>query len=194
MSLLTNSDVPFVSPLPDSETIGTPDSVELADLSATRGLVEILGRQAEGPIRQTYGDAPAAPGDVWASGDGALVRLTQDEFALLLADQSQVESAVERLRGASGSAHVMVTDLTHGRGQLRLGGPRAVEALQKLCGLDFSETTFPNLHAAQTSLAKVHALIVRLDESIPAYYLIVDRSLAAYVWAALTDAMQEFLD
>jgi sarcosine oxidase gamma subunit len=37
-------------------------------------------------------------------------------------------------------------------------------------------------------------LIVRLDEPTPAYHLVVDRSLAAYVWAALTDAMQEFLD
>lgn len=97
-----------------------------------------------------------------------------------------VESTVERLREASGSAHVTITDLTHGRGQFRLSGPRAVEVLHKSCALDFSDSAFPNLHAAQTGLAKVHALIVRLDESTPAYYLAVDRSLAAYVWEAVT--------
>lgn len=194
MTLPTKSDLPLISPLPDSETTGTPQTVELADLSATQGLIGILGCDAEGPLRQTYADAPASPGDVWSFGEGALARLTQDEFALLLNDQNQMESAIERLREASEGARVTLTDLTHGRGQFRLSGPRAVEVLHKLCGLDFSDTAFPGPHAAQTSLAKVRALIVRLDgPTTPAYHLIIDRSLAAYVWEAVVDAMRAFV-
>ena len=194
MTLLTKSGLPLTSPLPDSGTIGTPHSVELTDLSTTQGLVHVLGRHAEATITQVYGSAPTSPGDVWSFGEGVLARLTQDEFTLLLTSQGQVESTVERLREASGGARITITDLTHGRGQFRLSGPRAVEVLHKLCGLDFSDSAFPGLHAAQTSFAKVRALIVRLDGSKPAFHLIVDRSLAAYVRAALADAMRTSID
>jgi sarcosine oxidase gamma subunit len=65
--------------------------------------------------------------------------------------------------------------------------------LPKLCGLDFSGSGFPDLHVAQTGLAKVHTLIVRRDHlGRQAYLIIVGRSVTEYVWGQLLDAAEEF--
>jgi sarcosine oxidase, subunit gamma len=88
---------------------------------------------------------------------------------------------------------VTLTDITHGRAGIALVGTQARDVLAKVCGLDFSDRTFLDKHAAQTSLAKVRALIIRDDEdSLPIYKLFVDRSLASYVWDVVYDAAQEF--
>ena len=82
------------------------------------------------------------------------------------------------------------TDLTHGRAVLKLSGPAAAAILNAICGLDFHDTAFPNLHVQQTSAAKVKTLIARADENgAPAYYLHVPRPFGQYFWDTLRDAM-----
>jgi hypothetical protein len=59
--------------------------------------------------------------------------------------------------------------------------------------LDFAATTFPNLHVAQSSAAKIKTLIAREDEgTTPGYYLHVDAPSGQYFCDAVLDAGREF--
>jgi sarcosine oxidase subunit gamma len=131
-------------------------------------------REAFGTIPQKIGEVVGTP-----SPSAQIARLTNDQFLVGLTPPTGEPMLPQ------------AEDLTHGRGHMLLFGMRAADALAKLCGLDFD--AFPNNTCAQTSLAKVKTLIVRLDEGgAPAYHLIVDRSLAAYVWDVVFDAIQEY--
>ncbi len=188
--LETYSELAMVSPLasiPDEEPLGVTISVGLSEIT-NRGLLHIRGNEAEGVLRASsmkIGDALPAESE-----EGLLARTRRDEFVLLTRDPG---GATTRLTDMIGERRVTVTEITHGRCGILLVGRDATRVLAKVCGLDFSDKQFPTLHAAQTSLAKVRTLIVRADiDETPAYGLIVDRSLAQYVWGMVYDAGQEF--
>lgn len=156
--------------------------------AAHLGLLNLRGQSAGALAQQVYGAAIDAVGAVVPVSDGLLARLRRDEIALL---SPCLPDALERLQSADSA--LTITDVTHGRGFLVLVGARALNVLPKVCGLNLSDTAFPDHHAAQTMLAKVRALLIRADAvQLPAYHIIVDRSLAAYVWDVLLEAAQEF--
>ncbi len=158
------------------------EQVKLSELRT--GLLHIRGKAAE----QVLNAAAMAVGDVLKTDEGLLVRLRRDEFVLLT---EEVNAATERIAQQIGDQHVTLTDITHGRGGMTLSGKRVNDVLAKVCALDFGK--FVNYHAAQSSLAKVRALIIRHDGGdLPTHHIIVDRSMAAYVWDVVWDAAQEF--
>jgi heterotetrameric sarcosine oxidase gamma subunit len=193
MSVLpTFSELPMVSPLAGIER--TADTlttgVGLGEITG-RTLLHILG--ADGSSMKI--------GDVSVIPNGLVMKLRQYEFVRLTQDGQQAlkqwnENIAESQRriGAENVGHTTITDITHGRCVLLLVGDKAARVLPKVCGLDFRDKQFPNMHAAQTSLAKVRTLIIRadIDDETPTYALIVDRSLAAYVWDVVFDAAREF--
>ena len=84
---------------------------------------------------------------------------------------------------------VTVTDVTHGRAQLRLSGARAAELLSRLCALDFHPDHFPDGAARQTSVAKTTQLVIRDDvDGGLSYSLIGARSLGGYLWRTILEA------
>jgi sarcosine oxidase subunit gamma len=191
MVYVTAADLPIQSPLGESST-GIASHVLLEDLSGQRALLDLRG-DANPALRRVFGTVPAAPGGVLVDQDRTVACLRPDH---LIAATGHGDSAalMADLRGGGPDHPITITDITHGRGVLRLGGPRAVDVLPKVCGLDFRASAFPDLHAAQTSYAKVKALIIRQDEDgQPAYLIVVDRSHAQYVWDVTADAMGEFL-
>jgi sarcosine oxidase subunit gamma len=194
MMLPTTSQLPIASPLANT----LPHYKDMQEQPQTVGMAEstnwhhlhIRGMGAEAVLSDSYSMSQIAIGAVATVSDGILVRLRRDEFLLLTSD---LNPAMKQLASKPGEALFTLTDITHGRAVICVGGVCAPEVLPKVCGLDFTDSEFPNRYAAQTSLAKVRALIVRLDTAqAPAYYLIVDRSLAAYVWEVVYDATQEF--
>lgn len=189
MSVLTTfSDLIIASPLVGIGAQSSPlgaQSLLLTELTG-RGLLHIRGIAAEAALQ-----VPGLNiGGVAVQPDGLLIRTRRDEFSLLTRTPQKSLVWLER---AVSARRVTLTDITHGRSVLLLRGHAAPEMLTKVCALDFSNPLFPNMHAAQSSLAKVRTLIVRADiAQTPAYALVVDRSLAAYVWDVVFDAMQEF--
>jgi heterotetrameric sarcosine oxidase gamma subunit len=184
--LPTFCDLPITSPLtgvfPDQITVSALGIGEISD----RALFHMRGNTAEAAFHVS----DMSIGDVAARHDGLLARLRRDEFLLMTHTPRDTFALLERMIG---SQRVTLTDVTHGRCILLLLGKDALQVLPKICALDFSDQQFPNLHAAQTSLAKVRALIIRADvNQTPAYALIIDRSLALYVWKVVFDAMREF--
>jgi sarcosine oxidase, subunit gamma len=195
MPLSTFAELPFTSPLAAVGHVTTQPtaaaSVTMADISHN-ALIHIRGNAAAQVLRTIYEIVPDMPGNAAMVSAGVLGRLRADEFVLFVGLGS-VNDAMQNLTSAVGSAHMTLTDLTHGRAGIALGGVHAANVLPKVCGLDFHESVFPDLHIAQTSLAKVRTLILRHDSpSARAYRLVVERSLGAYVWGVVYDAMQEW--
>jgi sarcosine oxidase, subunit gamma len=75
----------------------------------------------------------------------------------------------------------------------RVQGPRAAQMFAKLCGVDLAPDSFANGAVAQTSLARLSAIIIRHDVSDQlAYYVLCESASAEYLWDCLLDAMAEF--
>lgn len=187
MTLPLTSDLLLVSPFSEA-AYGDSFTVRLEDATAQIALIHVQGAGALDALA-VLGDAPRRPGGVLRIEAGLIAALRPDMGEALVAPEraSQIAAQLEGER-------VTVLDMSHGRALMTLSGPHAAGVLIKLCGLDFDERAFPDLHAAQTSVAKVRSLIVRADEGgSPRYILAVDRSHGAYMWGAITDAMQEFL-
>lgn len=72
-------------------------------------------------------------------------------------------------------------------------GQHCASMFSKLCAVDLRYHKFKEMHVAQTIMARVSVIVVRCDmEQTPAYYVLVDSSLAEYLWDSILDAMHEF--
>ena len=187
----------------ETEAAAIRTAVGLADLSAW-GKILIQGRGANAAIKAALGDCPTIVGEAIAvgaaskrvhlHGTGLLACLTREDWYLVTPIGGE-EDALEKINAAIAASGVFAhaTDLTHGKGAILLAGPHAARVLPKVCALDFHPAGFPNRHAAQSSVAKVQAIILRDDVSgLLAYQIHVSRSEADSVWGALFDAAGEF--
>jgi sarcosine oxidase subunit gamma len=74
-----------------------------------------------------------------------------------------------------------------------VAGTAAPEMFAKLCGVDLRLNKFVDLAIAQTSVARLNAIIVRIDRDIvPVFHLLADSTAAAYLLDCLLDAAEEF--
>jgi sarcosine oxidase subunit gamma len=72
-------------------------------------------------------------------------------------------------------------------------GAKTPEMLAKICGIDFRLDRFPDLSIAQTSVAKISAIVTRADiGATPAFHILADSASALYFFECLIDAAQEF--
>jgi sarcosine oxidase gamma subunit len=163
------------------------------DASASRKIL-IEGERGQA-VFNTPDTAPNKIGNGMPFGVGHNYRLRSDQFFFhlppgvgkgVLQQLTQLTENVE--------ASVTVTDISHGWADLLLVGPEAPTLLSRMCGLNFSDGNFADLTVQQSSVAKSRQLIIRRDfktqdtQSVPAYSLIGDRSLAAYLWGVLFES------
>ena len=74
-----------------------------------------------------------------------------------------------------------------------LRGPDAVDCLAKLCGVDLRTEHFPPGSIAQTSVARINAIVCRdFGHEVPTFLLLADCTSAIWFWDTLLDAMSEF--
>ena len=175
--------------------------------------------QFESPVTSTYpsaGDAPMTLGDI-SSMTKLIVRAADGTAAT---SQMGVPFGASRLEGdvlISGqrpsewlllgpapavgalaasldrTGHVSTIDHTHSRAMFRLTGESAASALEKVCGLDWSDAMTPNGAVVSASVAKVTCDIIRNDnKGAPSYLIACDRSFGQYLFDALLDAGAEF--
>ena len=123
-----------------------------------------------------------------ASGDGRLVLPIAPRRWWLVEDR-------ERGAGLAGvlGRRAALTDLSHARSVLRLGGPAARDVLAKLCRIDLHPSALPPGRVVQTALGQVPTLIHALEQE-PGFDLYLPRSLAVSAAASLIDAAEEFAD
>lgn len=122
----------------------------------------------------------------WTLDIGYCWRLAHDHLLFTTAPEGTEEVGRTLREQAAGCAHV--TDLTSTLAALYLVGPRSREVLSKLTSLNFADVS-----CAQTSVAKVHAIVTRWDVGeLRGYQILVTRDYAEFVWDAVMEAGAEF--
>ena len=153
-------------------TLGAPEHASLINLRA-RG----EGRVA---LATALGLELPAPSGVAAARDSRLVfGLGPDEWLLRtpLPDEDEWLARLEDALSSHLASAVLVSDAYR---VLRVEGPDALDVLAQSTGVDLDPTAFPTGRATRAALAKVSAILHRVDDR-PAFDLYVDSSLAAYV-------------
>lgn len=121
---------------------------------------------------------------------GTILWLGPDEFLVVTEpghEAALVASLSAALRGRRGA----MVDISDSRTTIALSGRHARDLLAKGCGLDLHPRNFAPGHCAQSFLTKVKIALHQLDEA-PSYHVIVERSVAEYLWLWLADAAAEF--
>ncbi len=181
--------IPEVYTTPEAEIAAAQGDLALAD-ETPNGKLLLEGDQAESVLMDAF-DLDALKIN---EGHDGIYRLRNDLFFISTPPGREV-SARKKLRTASTASEqfVTVTDITHGRAEIRVIGPDSRKLLSKVCGLDFQPSAFPNETAKQSSLAKTTQLIIRRDiGELSAFSIIGSQSLGPYVWDTLMEAGREF--
>ncbi|MFQ5759379.1 MAG: sarcosine oxidase [Acidiferrobacterales bacterium] len=139
---------------------------------------------------------PDGPGQARRQSDGALVlRLSADEHVIIsdLEARSELPGTLEANWRLSAERMCYHMPRAESYCWFAITGERAPEMLAKVCGVDLRVDKFDDGRIAQTSLARINAVIVRNDlGATPALYVLADSASADYLWPCLVDAMQEF--
>ena len=181
--------IPDVYTTPEAEITAARERLALAD-ETPNGKLLLEGDQAESVLMAAF-DLNSLKINEGCDG---IYRLRNDLFFISTPPGREV-SARKKLRTASTASEqfVTVTDITHGRVEIRVIGPHSQELLSKVCGLDFQSSAFPNETAKQSSLAKTTQLIIRCDiGELSAFSIIGSQSLGPYVWDTMMEAGREF--
>ena len=138
---------------------------------------------------------PDDPNRARTQPDGAIAVTRSWTEVLVLGNIHGPDNLCARLDAMSAEAHLARAyplPRFDGLFWFALAGASAAVCLAKVCGVDLRESAFPPGSVAQTSVARLNAVIVRVDAgSIPLFNLLGDSASAEYAWTSLLDAMGE---
>lgn len=172
----------------------------LADLSPL-ARCGIKGADALDWLRRQGWPVPDDNNHAGRTSDGAVVaRLSDGELLVLDAPvapspalQALMESLARRPTEGDLPPRCYAVPRADSHVWFLLCGAAGPECLAKVCGVDMRPHRFPDLSVAQTSLARLSAVIIRVDGGAPpAFYILADSASALYLWDCLVDAMAEF--
>lgn len=129
---------------------------------------------------------PVRTGECLAQ-DPAVLCLRPREW-LLLGEEVEPDELLKLVRRAADPATTAVYDKTDGLAVFRLDGPAAGWLLAKLCALDFPAGAADAFHCARTRMGHVAVILYFRGLARDSFDLIVDRSLARYLWELLIDS------
>ena len=178
---------------PDAE-IAAARRLGLADLSPLPR-VGFRGPGAREWLAAQGVELPDEPNRARVQPDGAIAVTRSWAEVLVLGRIHGADSLCARLEAVAQDAHrARAYPLPRFDGLFWFGltGASAIDCLAKVCGVDMRESAFPVGSVAQTSLARLSAVVVRADAgSMPLFHLLGDSASAEYAWTSLLDAMQE---
>ena len=168
---------------------------ELCDLSLLPR-TGMKGRGAPLWISSVLDAVPEKPNTAVIDQKGTVIaRLSNEEFLVVgspdfdsslvtgIDEKLVVGSAVNTYRLPQADSHCL----------LSLSGQHSDAAMAKLCGVDLRPKKFANGAVAQTSVARVNAIVIRYDlGSRLGYYILSDSTSAEYLWTSLIDAIDEY--
>ena len=138
---------------------------------------------------------PEAPNRALRQADGGLVaRLSQTENLLLggLHDMGARVAAEEAAWRLDDSANYLLPR-QDSHAWLQLSGAHCAQVMAKLCGVDLRPQAFSGGAVAQTSVARLNAIVINSGSAeLPSLQILCDRASVQYFWEAMLDAMDEF--
>jgi sarcosine oxidase subunit gamma len=191
----------FGDPAAEAETARR---LGLADLSP----VPRTGFKGAGAVEWLAGQGVEVPPEsnraARQSGGELAARLAPGEVLVLGAPEAEVGAEADGLPAAleaAWAAEPLPPEAPRGfplprrdsHAWFLVSGSEAASMFAKLCGVDLRPAKFPDLSIAQTSVARISAIVVRDDRGgTLAYHLLCDSASAEYLWDCLLDAMAEF--
>jgi sarcosine oxidase subunit alpha len=158
----------------------------LADISAS-AKVSLRGAGVPPLVQSLLPDSAAQrPGGVASlPGKSALAcRLTEEHLLLLATPPTAIT-----LRAVPEGQSVTPMDMSSAYAGFTLLGPHLEECLCRLTHLDLRAASIPVNACAETALAGVEALVVRLaGQALPTLFIYVPRDVGEYVWERLLEA------
>lgn len=130
------------------------------------------------------------PGTGQAEGEcPASLCLSPGEWLIVTEDKSAGE-LMQNFQALLDSNHTAVYDTSDGLALFRLSGPGAPWLLSKLSCLDFLAGCSAGQHCARTRMAQISVLVHYHETADDGFCfdLMVDRSMAAYLWALLLES------
>ena len=173
------SETEFASPITTNYPTNADAPLTLSDESAT---VKTLVRSDQEQFGLAFGASRL-------HGDAIVAATRPDEWTILgtAAAVDAAEAAIDQ------GGFTSVIPFTHGRALFRITGDNAVRMLEKVCGIDWSDSMTPDGAVVSASVALTTCDIIRNDrDGRPSYLLMLDRSFAQYLFDALLDAGEEF--
>ena len=175
--------------------IRTARRLALADLSLLPHL-GFKGRETVDWLRRQGVDVDDRDNLAYRQPDGALAARLAPREVLLISDVAGRSDLCKRLAAAAFiDEEIEAFPVPRGDGYFwfLVSGERAAAMFAKVCGVDLRTGKFSRLEIAQTSVARMNAIVVRDDlGDTPAYHILGDVASAGYLWACLLDAMEEF--
>ena len=173
-------------------------SLGLADLSA----LARVGFKGPGTCRwltDQGASLPSQPNQAVHQTGGELIARLAEEEALILSpldrDQPGLVDQLLRAWSAEGqpSPRGYPVPRQDSHAWLMVTGGHAADVFAKLCAVDLRPRHFADLSVAQSSVARLSAIVVRADlGDTLSYALLTDSASANYLWDCLIDAMAEF--
>ena len=192
--MMQNLHVLAAGPLDHQNTSFDNGGVVLSD-SSHFSRVGFRGRHAAWYLQQRGYELPAQPNQACWQIDGSLVaRLSQTEYLLLAASaESQPRIEQEELQWQMNELSCFALPRQDTHAWLRLKGEILPEMMAKLCAVDLAASQFVAGAVAQTSVARANALVINASrDGETEFWLLMDCSLAVYLWGVLCDAGTEF--
>jgi len=164
----------------------------LADLS-TLSRWGIKGAGALDWLRREGWRVPDTNNRAERMDDGTVIARLADVEILLLDNPAVPSRRLDSVMEAVLPTKCYSVPRTDSHAWFRLVGAPGPDCLAKVCGVDLRLHRFADLAVAQTSLARLSAVIVRDDRSSgPAFHILADSASALYLWDCLVDATAEF--
>ncbi|MEO0367902.1 MAG: sarcosine oxidase [Pseudomonadota bacterium] len=155
------------------------------------------GADTESWLKDQGVSLPSQPNMACKDGQfGTVLRLSQTEFWVL--DNPAKSSSISSLREASIQAEregvrTYLLERNHSHSWFCLSGQELPEMMSKVCAVDLRDHKFGSWQIAQTSVARLNAVVVREAHSgLPIFHILSDTTAAEFMWSSLLDAMQEF--
>ncbi|MBD5771833.1 aminomethyltransferase family protein [Marinomonas colpomeniae] len=168
--------------------------ITMGDISVS-ARVGFRGKGALNFLKENGFSAPDKPNQAKMTELGiCILRLSNTEFWLIDSSNTN-QSVIESLELASnGQDAVYRLYCQHSHGAFIVSGAPIADMFAKICAVDLNIDSFSEGAIAQTSVARVNAIIVRMEGDKSSTFLVLsDSATADYLWHSLADAASEFV-
>lgn len=146
-------------------------------------------------LNQAGFSLPEKPNTFVVQADGSTVaRLSATEYLLLAGWSDFGESIIaleQRWHLSAEQNYLLPRQDSHA--WLQLLGSCSAAVMAKLCAVDLSAEAFSPGQIAQTSVARINAIVINVsDAQSVKFNILCDRASALYLWHVLLDAIAEF--
>ena len=193
---IERSDAAFVDHYTNQEDeVASLQRLGICDLSLLPRF-GISGAGSRAWLRANNYELPQPPNTSLLQTDGGLLALLSDqEFLNLdLPALYRAEKSVDSSRWEGDpAAAAYPVPRADSHCLFSVSGEHAASLFAKICGVDLRPEKHANGCVAQTSVARVNAIVVRQDlHATLNFYVLTATSAAEYLWECLVDAIHEF--